>query len=167
MLIAQLTLEPKETEPNVVLTLATSDKGSWRTVPANTAHSTVEFARIRDAVTDQNANLIKFCTRMVPAKNALSTRWLTQLTVLDALLTQTRRSLIQSQHQLCNFRPPLNQLAALPPVVMSGAMTNSLLKTKLVDSISTRILVISALFWVTLRNSRLPPPQFSRQFLLQ
>lgn len=84
MLIAHPTPEPKVTEPNAVQTLATSDKGSWRTVAASIAHSSVESARIRDAVTDQNANLIKFCTRMVLAKNALSTRWLTPLTVQDA-----------------------------------------------------------------------------------
>ena len=71
MLIAQFTLEPKVMELNVAQTLVTSDKGSWRTVPANTAHSTVEFARIRDAVTDQNANLIKFCTRMVLANSVM------------------------------------------------------------------------------------------------
>ena len=146
MLIAQPIPELKVMEPNAVQTLATSDKGSWRTVLASTAHSTVEFARIRDAVTDQNAKLTKFYTRMVLVKNVLSTRWWTQLTVRDASLTQIRRSQIQSQHQLCNFSQPLNQLAALPQVVMFGAMISSLLKTKLPDSTSTRTLVISASF---------------------
>lgn len=163
---AQPTLEPKETAPNAVPTLATSDKGSWRTVPASTVHSTVAFARTRDAVTDQNANHIKFCTRMVLAKNAPSTRWLTQLTEPDALSTQPRRSLIQFQHQLCNSPPPLNQLAALPPAAMFGAMINFLLKTRLPDSTSTRTLEISDLFWATLWDFRLPLPLLSRQFLL-